>query len=186
MRATANASSKQLPLVTRHSHGACGFIRRMIRAFVCDQCNTLSFSVILQRCISCSLYVASNQMPHWKYWVFTAVWLKASFSAMTLRHRVIGSRPLEPWIWIHWSLETPGTDYVVTRRYTAQSEALKSWSDLARDVTNWSLQFLRWHGHCKVPSQQSETRKSRSPDRFLNWIRSECIVTEQNLYAEVR
>jgi len=55
MRATANASSKQLPLVTQHSHGACGFIRRMIRAFVCDQCNTLSSSVILQRCISSSL-----------------------------------------------------------------------------------------------------------------------------------
>lgn len=63
MRATANASSKQLPLVTRHSYGACGFIRRMIRAFIYDQCNTLSSSVILQRCISCSLYVASNQMP---------------------------------------------------------------------------------------------------------------------------
>ena len=67
MRATANASSKQLPLVTRRSHGACGFVRRMIRAYVCDQCNTLSSSVILQRCISCSLYAASNQMPDCKY-----------------------------------------------------------------------------------------------------------------------
>ena len=55
MRATANASSKQLPLVTRHSHGACGFIRRIIRACVCDQCNMLSSSVIQQRCISPSL-----------------------------------------------------------------------------------------------------------------------------------
>jgi len=96
MRATANASSKQLPLVTRHSHGACGFIRRMIRACVCDQCNTLSSSVILQRCNSSSLCVASNQMPDCKYRVFTAVRLKAPFSTMTPRHWVIGSLPLEP------------------------------------------------------------------------------------------
>jgi hypothetical protein len=62
MRATANASSKQLPLVTRHAPCACGFIRRMIRTFVCNQCNMLSFSVLLQYCIKCSLYVASNEM----------------------------------------------------------------------------------------------------------------------------
>jgi hypothetical protein len=103
---------------------------------------------------------------------------------MTSRHWVIGSRPLEPWIWIHCSLETSGTDYVVTRRYTPQSGALKSWSDLAKDVANRNLQLLKWRregrGHCKVPSKQSESRKSRSSDGILNWIRSECVVTELN------
>lgn len=140
-------------------------------------CNAVSAAVFMQLRIKCR--TAS-----------IAVWLKAAFSAMTPRHWVIGSRPLEPWIWIHCSLETSGTDYVVTRRYTPQSGALKSWSDLARDVANWKLQLLKWRregrGHCKVPSQQSETRKSRSSDGILNWIRSECVVTEQNLYAEVR
>jgi hypothetical protein len=96
MRAMANVSSKQLPLVTWHSHGACGFVRWMIRAFICDQCKTLSSSVILQHCISYSLYVASNQMPDCKYWGFTAVWFKAPFSTMIPCHWVIGSRPLEP------------------------------------------------------------------------------------------
>jgi hypothetical protein len=67
MRATANASSIQLPLVTRHPHCACGFIRWMIRAFVSNQCNTLSSSVILQRCINCSLYIASNEMLDCEY-----------------------------------------------------------------------------------------------------------------------
>lgn len=138
--------------------------------------------------VSARLCVALNQMPDCKYWVFTAVWLKVPFSTMTPRHRVIGSRPLEPWIRIRCALETSGTDYIVTRRYTRQSGALKSWSDLARDVANWSLQLLKWRregrGNCKVPSQQSETRKSRSSDGILNWIRSKCVVTVRWSQAE--